>query len=179
MLKKGSDVQAKAQKIKAIILDVDGVLTDGGIWYDRHTNEFKRFNTKDGMIVKPLQNLGFIVGAITGKDSESTMYRCNQLNLDFHFHGSSDKRVHYKHVKDEFKLTDEQICYIGDDMQDLPIFTRCGLSACPSDARQYMHDQADLVTLTKGGEGVFRDVADYILTAQGLFDDLLNKYLTM
>lgn len=178
MLKESPEAKQKAKQIKAIIFDVDGVLTDSGIWFDRHSNEFKRFNAKDGFIVKPLQKYGFIVGAITGKDSDTTMYRCNELGLDFHYHGPKDKAVNYHQAKEKFKLTDEQVCYIGDDIQDLSILGRCGLSACPLDARMYIQDRVDLVTRTRGGQGVLRDVADFVLQEQGLFDKLLQTYLS-
>ena len=153
------------------------MLTDGGIIYDNHTNEYKRFNVKDGMIIKHLQKRGFIVGAITGRDSKVVSYRCNELGLDFHYHGSKDKLVQYAQIKKKYGLEDEHICYTGDDVNDLPILSRCGLSACPADARPYMHEYAKLVTSTKGGEGVIRDVADFILQAQGTFQSIIDGYL--
>ena len=178
MFKASHETFEKAKQIKAIIFDIDGVLTSGGIWYDRHTNELKRFNVKDGFIVKPLQKFGFIVGAIAGKDSDTNTYRCNELRLDFHYHGSAGKSVYYHQAKKELGLEDENICYIGDDLDDLPIITQCGLSACPFDARAYFQEHVDLIANSKGGDGAFRDIADYILDAQGHLEKLINGFLT-
>ena len=127
----------KTKKIKAIVFDVDGVLTDGGIIYDNTGMEIKRFNVKDGQIISHLKKAGFIVGAITGRD--------------------------------------EEIAYIGDDIIDLSILTRCGLSATLNDVRAYIKENVDLILPTNGGDGVLRDLADYILQEQGLLKDINFK----
>ncbi len=163
----------KAQKIKAILFDVDGVLTDGGIIYDDNGTEYKRYNVKDGQIISHLKRLGFIVGAITGRESDVVKNRCLELKLDFHRHGVKDKLVEYNYFKDTYGLKDEEIAYIGDDIIDLSILVRCGLSVTPNDARNYMKKNVDIVTDSKGGEGVFRDIADYILESQNLLEKLI------
>jgi 3-deoxy-D-manno-octulosonate 8-phosphate phosphatase (KDO 8-P phosphatase) len=168
------NTQEKAQNIKAILFDVDGVLTDGGIIYDDTGLEYKRYNVKDGQIISHLKRLGFIVGAITGRESDVVKNRCIELKLDFHKHGVKDKLVEYANFQKEYNLKDVQIAYIGDDIIDLSIMVRCGLSATPSDARTYMKENVDIVTDTKGGEGVFRDIADYILESQNLLEKLIN-----
>jgi len=170
-------VAKKAKKIKAIVFDVDGVLTDGGIIYDNTGMEIKRFNVKDGQIISHLKAHGFIVGAITGRDSEVVKNRCKELKLDFHFHGSSDKLVQYNKIKKEYNLIDEEIAYIGDDIIDLSILTRCGLSCTPNDAREYMKKYVHYVTPSNGGEGALRDLADFILNEQGLFEAIIEKQL--
>ena len=171
-----NDSLIKAKKVKAILFDVDGVLTDGGIIYDNNGLEYKKFNVKDGQIVSHLKKLGFVVGAITGRESDVVKNRCNELKLDFHKHGIKDKLVEYESFKKTFSLIDEQISYIGDDIIDLSILSRCGLSATPHDARSYMQKNVDIVTQSKGGEGVFRDLADYILESQNLLEELLIKH---
>jgi len=163
----------KAKKIKAILFDIDGVLTDGGIIYDNTGIEYKRYNVKDGQIVSHLKRLGFVVGAITGRESDVVKNRCNELKLDFHKHGIKDKLVEYSLFKQKYNLVDEEVAYIGDDIIDLSILARCGLSATPHDARFYMKQSVDIVTTSRGGEGVFRDIADYILVAQGLMEELI------
>ena len=168
-------ITQKAKKIKAIVFDVDGVLTDGGIIYDNSGMEIKRFNVKDGQIISHLKKNGFIVGAITGRDSQVVKNRCKELKLDFHFHGSHDKLVQYDKIKKEYNLTDEQIAYIGDDIIDLSILTRCGLSATPQDARVYMKKYVDFITPSKGGDGALRDLADFILDEQGLLDEIIKR----
>ena len=169
------DTKAKAKKIKAILFDVDGVLTDGGIIYDDTGLEYKRYNVKDGQIISHLRRLGFVVGAITGRESDVVKNRCIELKLDFHKHGVNDKLIEYSAFKKEYNFTDEEVAYIGDDIIDLSILSRCGLSATPNDARIYMKNNVDIVTSSKGGEGVFRDISDYILESQDLFDLLIKE----
>lgn len=163
--------------IKAIIFDVDGVLTDGGIIYDNSGIEIKRFNVKDGQIISHLKKAGFLVGAITGRDSQVVKNRCEELKLDFHYHGSSDKLVQYEAIKKEYKLEDKEIAYMGDDIIDLSILTRCGLSATPNDARDYIKERVDFIAPSKGGDGALRDLADFILDGQGLLNDIIAKQL--
>jgi len=170
-------LSSKAKKIKLIAFDVDGVLTDGGIIYDNSGMEIKRFNVKDGQIIAHLKRAGFIVGAITGRNSQVVKNRCEELKLDFHYHGSSDKLVQYEKIKEDFGVTDEQITYIGDDIIDLPILTRCGLSSTPNDAREYMKKSVDYITPSQGGHGALRDLADMILDSQGVLEQILNKYI--
>jgi 3-deoxy-D-manno-octulosonate 8-phosphate phosphatase (KDO 8-P phosphatase) len=165
----------KAKNIKAILFDIDGVFTDGSIIYDDKGVEYKRYNVKDGQIISYLRELGFVVGAITGRDSNVVKNRCSELMLDFHKHGVKDKLVEYIKFKEQYNLADEQIAYIGDDIIDLSILVRCGLSATPNDARIYIKESVDVVTKSKGGEGVFRDIADYILNAQNLFKKLIEQ----
>ena len=169
------NTKIKAQKIKAILFDVDGVLTDGGIIYDDSGLEYKRYNVKDGQIISHLKRLGFEVGAITGRESDVVKNRCNELKLDFHKHGVKDKLLEYVSFKKKYNLVDEDIAYIGDDIIDLSILVRCGLSATPNDARAYMKDSVDIVTSSKGGDGVFRDIADYILDSQNLLEELIKQ----
>lgn len=168
------DTKQKAGNIKAILFDVDGVLTDGGIIYDDTGLEYKRYNVKDGQIISHLKRLDFIVGAITGRESDVVKNRCVELKLDYHKHGVKDKLVEYENFKKEYNLEDSQIAYIGDDIIDLSILTRCGLSATPNDARVYIKHEVDIVTDSKGGEGVLRDIADYILDSQDLLEKLLK-----
>ncbi len=169
------DTKQKAQDIKAILFDVDGVLTDGGIIYDNTGIEYKRYNVKDGQIISHLKKYGFIVGAITGRESDVVKNRCLELKLDYHKHGVKDKLVEYENFKNQYNLEDTQIAYIGDDIIDLSILVRCGLSATPNDAREYIKDEVDIVTDTKGGEGVLRDIADYILDTQDLLEKLIKE----
>lgn len=168
-------IKKKAKNIKAIVFDVDGVLTDGGIIYDNSGIEIKRFNVKDGQIISHLKKAGFIVGAITGRDSEVVRNRCKELKLDFHYHGSHDKLVQYKKIKMKYQLKDKNIAYIGDDIIDLSILTRCGLSATPQDARTYMKQYVDYITPAKGGDGALRDFADLILEKQNILDKIITQ----
>lgn len=171
------DIIDKIQRIKAIVFDIDGVLTDGGIIYDNSGMEIKRFNVKDGQIISYLKKAGFIVGAITGRNSQVVKNRCEELNLDFHYHGSSDKLIQYEKIKKEYFLKDEEISYIGDDIIDLSILSRCGVSGAPYDAREYIKEHVDLVTQAKGGEGALRDFADIILKEKNLLEKIIDEQL--
>jgi 3-deoxy-D-manno-octulosonate 8-phosphate phosphatase (KDO 8-P phosphatase) len=169
-------IRQKAEKIKAFIFDVDGVLTDGGIIYDGAYNELKRFNAKDGLIIKALMQHGFVVGAITGRKSEAVARRLTELNLDFQYHGAQNKNIHYKAIKEKYQLADEQIAYIGDDLNDLVILTQCGLSATPADAMSYMHNKVDFSCQRKGGTGAVREFADFILETQGKLQTIIDSF---
>lgn len=165
----------KAKNIKAILFDIDGVMTDGGIIYDDTGLEYKRYNVKDGQIISHLKRLGFKIGAITGRESDVVKNRCIELKLDFHKHGVKDKLVEYDNFKKKYNFEDSHIAYIGDDIIDLSILVRCGLSVTPADAREYMKKEVDIVTSSKGGDGVFRDVADFIIESQNLLNRLLEE----
>lgn len=175
MIFNNKECENKAKNIKAILFDVDGVLTDGGIIYDNSEVEYKRYNVKDGQIISYLKKYGFIVGAITGRESNVVKNRCEELKLDFHKHGIKDKLEEYKKFKKLYNLKDENIAYIGDDIIDLSILCRCGLSATPNDARYYIKNSVDIVTASKGGEGVLRDISDYILDKQSFLEDIINN----
>lgn len=167
----------RAKKIKVIICDVDGVLTAGEIIYDNAGNEYKKFNVKDGQIMKMLRNSSIKVGAITGRASDVVRFRMKELDLDFHYHGIKDKFKQYNEVKTEYGLADEEIAYLGDDIIDIPILEKCGFAITPKDAKPYVQKYAHLVTEAAGGGGVLREAADLILAAQGKFEKALWQYL--
>ncbi|WP_373495083.1 KdsC family phosphatase [Aquiflexum sp.] len=169
------NIKKRAILIKLIITDVDGVLTDGGIIYDNNGCEYKRFNVKDGLIVNLLKKNGIKVGAITGRDSKVVSDRCNELKFDFHFHGIKNKGGKLLEILEEHGIEPSEVAYLGDDLIDLPILTRVGLSACPSDALPYIQNHVHFVSSLKGGEGVFREVADLILESKGLLSNIIEN----
>tara|TARA_A100000164_G_C21870753_1_gene755013 strand:- start:341 stop:874 length:534 start_codon:yes stop_codon:yes gene_type:complete len=168
-------IKDRALKIKAFLIDVDGVLTDGSIIYDNNGLEYKKFNVKDGQIISHLKKLNFKIGVITGRKSKVVINRCDELKIEFHRHGINDKNIEYQNFKKKYNLKDENIIYIGDDIIDLTILSKCGISVTPNDAREYMKKNVDIITETSGGEGVFRDVADYILESQDLLNNLIEN----
>ncbi|UII24828.1 HAD-IIIA family hydrolase [Fulvivirga maritima] len=177
ILKKYTQSQIeKAKNIKAFIFDVDGVLTDGGIVYSNSGDETKVFNVKDGAIIKHLRNSGLIVGAITGRESALVERRCKELKLDFFYQGIKDKFEVYKNILSEYNLSDEQVAYIGDDIIDLKVIINAGLGIAPADGVEYIKAQADLITEKGGGSGVVREAADFILSAQGFLENIINQY---
>lgn len=164
----------KAIAIKAIICDVDGVLTDGRIIYDDTGKEIKHFNVKDGLIVSYLKKAGIITGVITGRDSEIVSRRCAELRLDFCHQGILDKLSVVEKLAKHYNLKAREIAFIGDDINDLPVFRYVGLSVCPADAFDYIKTEADWTTAAAGGNGVFREVADLILASQGTLEKMLH-----
>lgn len=171
------EVLEKAKKIKAIIFDVDGVLTDGGIIYDNTGLEYKRFNVKDGQIIKYLRKYNILTGVITGRDSAVVRNRCNELKIDFHYHGIENKIEVFKQVLKEHSLQKSEVAYVGDDINDLPILTACGLSCTPRDGHDAVQERVDLVTKAEGGKGVLRELSDLVLLSQGHYKTIINELI--
>ena len=165
----------KAKAIRAIIFDVDGVLTDGGIIYDNQGNESKRFNVKDGQIIKYLKQAEVLTGVITGRDSPVVRNRCNELKIDIHYHGIHNKKEVFEQILLEQGLEANQVAYIGDDINDLPVLVNCGLSATPADGHHAVQAYVDLVLTRKGGEGALRELADLVLESLGFYDEIIKN----
>lgn len=172
------EIWERAKKIKLLISDIDGVMTDGGIIYDDRGLEFKKFNVKDGLIVKHLRKSGVLVGAITGRESQVVMNRCEELKFDFHYHGVKDKGKKLNDLLETMEIDMETVAYIGDDLIDVPILSQVGLAICPADALVYVQSFAHWVTQSKGGEGVFREVGDLILHSKGLLVPIIESLST-
>jgi 3-deoxy-D-manno-octulosonate 8-phosphate phosphatase (KDO 8-P phosphatase) len=171
------EISFKAEKIKLLITDVDGVLTDGGIIYDDNGLEYKRFNVKDGFIVSQLRKNDILVGALTGRNSKVVENRCEELNFDFHYHGVLDKAQKLEEILEVLEIQIEEVAYIGDDLIDLPLIRKVGFSACPADALPYISSHVDFISALNGGQGVFREVSDLILQSKGLLSGIIEKYL--
>jgi 3-deoxy-D-manno-octulosonate 8-phosphate phosphatase (KDO 8-P phosphatase) len=157
----------KAAQIKALIFDVDGVLTNGRIIYDENGTETKQFNVKDGLIIGYLKKAKILVGAISGRESAAVGKRAVELKFDFCHQGIVDKVGVFNKIAEFHKLKKKEIAYVGDDINDLEVLRNCGLSVCPLDSPVYIRSAVDLVSLAKGGNGVVREVADLILIAKG------------
>ena len=165
----------KASAIKAIFFDVDGVLTDGKIIYDETGKEIKNFNVKDGQIISYLKKAGIVVGAISGRESGATAKRAAELKLDFCHQAILDKAETFQKLIDHYKFKNREVAFVGDDINDIPVFRIAGLSACPCDTFEYVKETVDLVTKAKGGRGVLREVADLVLAARGDFEKILSN----
>ncbi len=164
----------KAEIIKAIFFDVDGVLTNGRIIYDDTGKEIKQFNVKDGQIISYLKKAGIITGAISGRETATVTKRMVELKLDFCHQGILDKGVVFEKLVKHYNLKHKEVVFIGDDINDFPIFKLAGFTVCPADAMSYVKDRVDLVTHTKGGAGVLREVADLVLSARGEMENILK-----
>lgn len=164
----------KAGQIKAIFFDVDGVMTDGKITYDDGGHETKSFNVRDGLIISHLKKAGILVGVISGRESATVARRAMELKLDFCHQGIVDKRATFEKLLEFHKLRKKQVAFIGDDINDLGTLRVSGLSACPADAPEYIRTAVEIVTRSKGGQGVVREVADLVLAARGELDKILK-----
>ena len=177
-MKSTSDLKKAAQSIKVLLFDVDGVLTDGGIVYDNNGLESKRFNVKDGQIIRILKKANITTGVITGRKSEVVIYRCNELKIDYHYHGIHNKLEKLNELLDKLQVNLDEVAYIGDDINDLPILTRCGLSATPADGHFEVKARVDLVLETKGGDGALREFADFILSEREDYNNIIEEIIT-
>jgi 3-deoxy-D-manno-octulosonate 8-phosphate phosphatase (KDO 8-P phosphatase) len=165
----------RATEIKALIFDVDGVLTDGKITYDESGKEIKSFNVKDGLIIGHLRKAGIITGVITGRESAAVSKRASELQLDFCHQGIVDKGSVFLKLIEFYKIKKKQVMYVGDDINDLSILKQAGIAACPSDAPVYVKKFAEIVTTAKGGEGVVRELGDMLLASRGYLDKYLKS----
>ncbi|KYG77031.1 3-deoxy-D-manno-octulosonate 8-phosphate phosphatase (KDO 8-P phosphatase) [Roseivirga ehrenbergii] len=172
-----TEIAEKAKKIKAIIFDVDGVLTDGRIIYNNEGMESKEFNVKDGQIIQHLKLHEILTGVITGRDSQVVRNRCNELKFDFHYHGVKRKGEKFEDILMEFGLNADEVAFIGDDIIDLPVLTQCGLAATPADGHYKVKEHVDLVLQAKGGEGALRELADLVLESQGFYELIIERQL--
>ncbi len=153
-------------KIKLIITDVDGVLTNGGLYYSRENLELKRFNIKDGMGAILLREAGIKCGIITTDKPDFVKIRAERMKLDFYFTEVWDKAGKLDDICSEFEITRDEIAFIGDDVNDIGIIKEVGFSAAPADAVPKVIDLVDYVCKRNGGEGAFRELVDIILESR-------------
>jgi 3-deoxy-D-manno-octulosonate 8-phosphate phosphatase (KDO 8-P phosphatase) len=167
----------KAKKLKLLILDVDGVLTDGKLFFDHQGNEYKSFHVRDGHGIKLLRQTGVEVAVISGRKSNSVALRMKNLGIEHVYQGHENKRAAFNEVIEKIGITSEQAAHVGDDLLDLPIMIRVGLSIAVSDANFAVKQRADWCTTLPGGHGAVREVCDFIMQAQGRFDEVVSAYL--
>lgn len=158
---------AKLKQVELVIFDVDGTLTEGGVYFDDKDGEYKKFYTKDGFGIRALIKSGIKATAITGRDSNLTTRRMKELNIDYFMQGQKDKSVALKKLCQDLNVKPENIAAIGDDLNDLPLFKEVGFCACPQDAHPYIQKISDLVLHRKGGFGAGRELCDLLMMAHG------------
>lgn len=156
----------RAQKIKLFVCDVDGVFSDGRIYLGNDGEELKAFHTKDGFGLKAIMKLGIDVAIITGRQSNIVENRMSALGVKYIFQGKDDKLSVYNALLEQLNLTTEETAYIGDDVVDLPVMEKVGLSIAVNDAHPLVLQQANLVTTVKGGFGAVREICDLFLQCQ-------------
>jgi len=165
----------KAEDIKLVILDVDGVMSDGRIVIDDNGVQSRNFDIKDGMGVVALQMLGVEVAIITSKHSGAVRYRAEELKIKRFYEGVKKKTEAYAEILEDMKITDAEVCYVGDDLVDLSMMKRVGLPVAVADAVPDVLEHAAYITSARGGYGAVREVAEMILKAQGKWEKLLSK----
>ncbi|HEX7137453.1 MAG TPA: HAD hydrolase family protein [Vicinamibacterales bacterium] len=173
----GELLQHAARRIRLILFDVDGVLTDGKILMHADGSESKRFDIKDGTAIVWALKLGFTVGFLSARASASTAQRAAQLGVTLVHQGVSSKLETYDQIVDELLLEHEQVAYMGDDVLDLPVLGRAGLAAAPADAVADVRARAHWVSHARGGDGAARDLIELILRAQDKWQGLVAAYL--
>lgn len=165
-----------AQKIKLLILDVDGVLTDGSIILDDTGNELKAFHVRDGHGIKMLMRAGVHVALVTGRYSKVVGRRAQELGIREIFQRCFDKRVAYRELAEKYSLLDSEIAYVGDDIVDIPVLKRSGFPVTVADAEIEVRKCARMVTKKAGGRGAVREVCDLLLKARGLWKGIIHEY---
>jgi 3-deoxy-D-manno-octulosonate 8-phosphate phosphatase (KDO 8-P phosphatase) len=168
----------KIKKIKLLLLDVDGVLTDGGIILGDSDRDFKIFNIHDGLGIKLAQAGGIEIGIITGRTSEAVKKRADELAIKILYQGQQDKLKIYEQIKNDLGLNDDQIAYMGDDLNDLKLLQKVGLSFTVNDACDEIKAEVDYTTKNPGGKGAVREVIELILKNQEKWRGLIQKYYT-
>lgn len=166
----------RAEKVRLIILDVDGVLTDGGLYIGAEGELFKPFYCRDGLGITIAHRAGLRTAIITGRQSRQLLYRAQELHITEVFQGNLDKRAAYRELKARLQLDDEEIAYFGDDLVDLAVMRQVGLPAAVGDAVPEVRDAAEVVSGFPGGHGAVRELIEFILKAQGKWQGILDDF---
>jgi len=170
-------VDARARRIRLILFDVDGVLTDGKILLHADGTESKQFDIKDGTAIVWAQRCGLTVGLLSARSSAATTQRAAQLGIGLVHQGVASKLETFDRIIREQGIDAEQVAYMGDDVLDLPVLSRAGLASAPSDAADDVRARVHWVSRARGGDGAARDLVERILRAQNKWDELLASYL--
>jgi 3-deoxy-D-manno-octulosonate 8-phosphate phosphatase (KDO 8-P phosphatase) len=166
------------RNVELILSDVDGVLTDGGIWYDNQGIEVKQFHIRDGLGIKLWQRAGFRFGVLTARSSHIVKLRAQELGIEFVRQGFENKLPVARDLLREAGLSPEQVCYIGDDLTDLPVIRHVGLGVAVADAAAECRSAAAYVTQTAGGRGAVRELVELVLKAKSRWEDVIQRYVT-
>lgn len=168
----------KAKSIRLFILDVDGILTTGALYYGQNgIEEMRGFHIHDGLGIKLLQRTGIPVAIISGKKSAPVAKRLQDLQIQHVYLGHENKLPPYEELKQSLQLQDHEIAYMGDDLPDLPILRRVGFSATVAQAPGIIKQHVDMITKNKPGKGAVREVCEFLMEAQGSFESVLQSYL--
>lgn len=172
-----SEIQERAARIKLLLMDCDGVLTDGRIWVLEEGGDQKTFHTRDGLGIELLHRAGLKSGIISGRTSDAVERRARGLDMSFVRQGCEEKRKAFAETLREADVTNAEVAFIGDDLNDIPLMLQSGLGVAVADAAPEARERAHYVTNERGGRGAVREVVELILKSQGRWDDLVKKYL--
>ena len=171
-----ANVTSNLDEIKAVLLDVDGVMTDGKLHYSARGEEIKSFDVKDGLGIQLLLNAKILVGIISGRNSDALEQRIKDLGIQHIYVSSGDKEKDLQKFLKTTCLRREEVAYIGDDLPDLSAIKMCGFSACPSDACSEVLDAVDHVSSKRGGDGVIREIAELILRSTDRWAPITRRF---
>ncbi|UCV29226.1 KdsC family phosphatase [Ferribacterium limneticum] len=171
------DTKARAARIKLVVFDIDGVMTDGGLHYTDDGHELKTFNVQDGLGIVLMKRAGIEVAIITGRTSNVVSCRAKDLGIEHVFHGVGDKRTVAGKLLEQLGMHWSELAFMGDDLIDLKAMAQCGLAIAPANARPIVKERAHAVTEAAGGHGAVREAVEFILAAQGKLDAAFAPYL--
>jgi 3-deoxy-D-manno-octulosonate 8-phosphate phosphatase (KDO 8-P phosphatase) len=179
MRKTPKPVLQRAKRIRVLLSDVDGVLTDGRVWLqswpDGTAHEIKGFDAQDGAGLALARTAGLRTGVITGRDSAAMTRRAQEMSLEFVYQGQATKAAAYEEILRKTGAREEEVCYVGDDLPDLPVLKRVGLAVAAANAVPEVKKAAHYVTRLHGGAGAIREVVELILKAQGTWRDAIDR----
>jgi 3-deoxy-D-manno-octulosonate 8-phosphate phosphatase (KDO 8-P phosphatase) len=181
MPKPKAEITRRAKKIKLLLMDVDGVLTDGSIHLfaeaGKAVSEIKAFNSLDGAGLRLIRRAGLRTGVITGRRSPVTAARAREVEIDFVIQDAFEKLPAFEQILRQSRLKPEQVCFVGDDITDLPAMTRVGLAVAVPNGHEEVKKRAHYITRATGGRGAVREVVDLLLRAQGRYEKVLRHFL--
>ena len=172
-----ASIERRASRIKLLLMDCDGVLTDGRLWLTDDSDEQKSFNTHDGLGLALLHRAGLKSGIITARSSRAVARRAQELGVEFVCQGNPDKTAAFEQVLQQAGVDENEVAFVGDDLPDIPLMNRAELAVAVADAVEETRSAAHYVTRAKGGRGAVREVIEIILKSQGRWHDLVEDYL--
>jgi 3-deoxy-D-manno-octulosonate 8-phosphate phosphatase (KDO 8-P phosphatase) len=166
----------RAQRVEALVLDVDGVLTDGRVYFGAEGEAFRAFSVRDGMGLAILRRLGYRVAILSGRESSTVRHRARELGIDPVLLGETDKAAGLRRILDHWSLTADKVAAMGDDFLDWPMLSRVGLSLAPEDAHEEIRSRVDHVVPAVGGRGAVREACEFLVRASGRWDEVLTHF---
>ena len=175
-MEKALDRIAYLDKIELLLLDVDGVLTDGKVIYDDEGTQIKAFDVKDGLGIRLLMDADISIGIITGRESKALSHRCKNLGITLLYQGIRDKAQTLNDILEKTEISADHTAFMGDDLVDLPVLSKVGFPIAVADATKEVLACAKGITRAKGGNGAVREVCEAILTAKGLWPEIVSRF---